>query len=191
MRIGKQAVAIVAGLIGMAAATPGAAVPDVDIFGPSTIAPGETLKLGLGKTGEGVPVFSALQVEITDPSGAFGNVLGDLDVKAAGNWLPGQWLLDWSLSATGDVWTIFATDLQTFTTASLPDGNARLLALSFPVLQASSGPVVLSFDVDFDDGRASTRYAVAINAVPEPGTFVLLIAGLGIAALFRRSRRPA
>lgn len=191
MRMIRQVAAIAAGVIGFAVATPIAALPAVQVFGPSEISVGDTLELRLNAIGEGYPELGALTVNIAGPAGVFDGVLGPLSARLAdGSVLPASWLVEFF--AEGADATAFAAPLfdPPFLT-DIPNGGGPLLALSFPVLAAPTDPLSLSFSVDFNNDNVTTDYRVTINAVPEPGTIVLLLAGLGVAVLSRRARKPA
>jgi hypothetical protein len=185
----KRAAVVAAGLIAFALAAPGAAVPAVQVVGPSSVIVGDPLNLRLDATGDPFPGLEALTVEIQGPPGVFDLVFGPLVAQySPGGLLAGWDPSDLSFSSAGASATVLAFSLIP---VDIPAGGGALLDLSFDVLAAPPQPVSLAFFVTFNNDVSETGYRVTINAVPEPGTFALLFAGLGLAGLFVRSRRAA
>lgn len=69
-------------------------------------------------------------------------------------------------------------------------GGNRLLWNVFQVPGSNPTPALLPDNID---GQVALRNAISfytpLNVVPEPGTFTMLLGGVGMLALFRRSRR--
>lgn len=200
--LGRGAVAVNAGTLGGTGQIAPNAANGISVASGAFIAPGAsigTLTVNLGSTTGGVSLVSGagFKFELGTANGSIGTIAGgssDLlaisgaaasDVSFGGN------VIDLLGTASGaGFYKLFDTDLDATTWTGLTIGGVTTGGnLITAGLTASNFGGMFTGNLILADGSAGTSAGdiyLQVLVIPEPGTFAMLISGVGMLTLFRR-----